>query len=52
MPYKIGPNKFCQYVDDEKLFFDGFRLHSDFPAKGTCPWPKNKYMIKDYVVRI
>ena len=52
MPYKIGPYKYCEYVDDDKYFFEDFRQHSDYPPKGTCPWPKKKYMIRDYVVRI
>ncbi|CAO1364467.1 unnamed protein product [Diamesa tonsa] len=40
LPYKFGPLPFCQYVDEEKLFFEAIRVASDLPPKGTCPWPK------------
>lgn len=52
MPYKIGPFKFCKYFDNEKFFIEELREKSDFPAKGICPWPKKKYTIHGYEVRI
>ena len=52
MPYKIGPFPFCQYLDDDKYFIEGLRKYSNFPPKGTCPWPKMKYLITNYEVRI
>ena len=51
LPYKIGPYKYCEYFDEEMYFIEDLRKKSDFPAKGTCPWPKKKYTINNYEVR-
>ena len=39
-PYKVGPNKFCDFLRDEKMFYPGVLAASDFPSVDTCPWPK------------
>lgn len=51
LAYKIGPYNFCQCFDEEKFFVEGMREKSNFPPKGTCPWPKQVYEIDDYIVR-
>ncbi|CAO1318803.1 unnamed protein product [Diamesa serratosioi] len=40
IPYKVGPSSFCDLVDKDKFFFEDIRKASNFPVKGTCPWPK------------
>ncbi|CAO1391757.1 unnamed protein product [Diamesa hyperborea] len=48
LPYKIGPYLFCKYFDEDKYFADELRRKSNFPPKGTCPWPKQKYTFYNY----
>ena len=38
MPYKLGPSKFCEYMDNEKMFIPEARKVSNYPPIGTCPW--------------
>ena len=38
-PYKVGPNKFCDFLRDEKMFYPEVLTVSDFPSIDTCPWP-------------
>ncbi|CAO1302605.1 unnamed protein product [Diamesa hyperborea] len=52
MPYKIGPNPFCQYFDNDKYFVEALRKKTNFPPKGTCPWPKNVYTFDKYEVNL
>lgn len=44
-PYKLGPNKFCQYVNDEHFFYPDLVKVSDLPTQGSCPWPAVRVFI-------
>ncbi|CAO1414374.1 unnamed protein product [Diamesa tonsa] len=47
-PYKVGPNKFCDFLRDEKMFYPNILATSDFPSTDICPWPKNVYHLFGY----
>ncbi|CAO1414382.1 unnamed protein product [Diamesa tonsa] len=50
-PYKMGPNKFCDFLSEEKMFYPHIHATSDFPSIETCPWPKNLYHLFGYSVQ-
>ncbi|CAO1384155.1 unnamed protein product [Diamesa hyperborea] len=51
-PYKVGPNKFCDFLRDEKMFYPGVLAASDFPSIETCPWPSNLYHFLGYSIQL
>lgn len=48
MPYKFGPVKFCEFVNNEKIFYPEIQKVSDLPAIGACPHPKGVYHIRGF----
>lgn len=48
MPFKIGPTKFCDFIQSEKMLYPELLLVSDFPPLDTCPWPAGTYTINGY----
>lgn len=48
LPYKVGPLKFCDLLESEKMFYPEIQLVSDFPDIETCPWPAKTYTISGY----
>ncbi|XP_062561737.1 uncharacterized protein LOC134225570 [Armigeres subalbatus] len=39
---------FCEYLDTEDMFIPPLRKVSNFPNRGTCPFPKLDVTIKDF----
>ncbi|CAO1331281.1 unnamed protein product [Diamesa serratosioi] len=52
LAYKIGPFNFCQYFDEDKIFVQDFRKVTNIPPIGTCPWPKGKFTVDGYLVKL
>lgn len=48
MPYKFGPQKFCDFVSTEKTLYPEVKAVSDFPDYETCPWPAGVYHINGF----
>lgn len=48
LPYKVGPQNFCEFIESEKLLYPEVLDVSDFPPLGTCPWPKGELKIHGY----
>lgn len=48
LPYKVGPTKFCQFLESEKLLLPEFLAVTDLPAVGICPWPAAEYKVHGY----
>lgn len=48
LPYKVGPTKFCDLLESEKMFYPEIQLVSDFPDLENCPWPAKTYHINGY----
>lgn len=46
LPYKTGPNNFCEYLNGEKLLYPEIQASSDLPE--NCPWPAATYHIFGY----
>lgn len=43
LPYKIGPKKFCDFIEEEKMLYPEFQATTDLPPLGVCPWPPATY---------
>ena len=39
-------------MDEEQFFIETLRQCSDIPKKGICPWPKGRYTLTNYYVRL
>jgi Protein of unknown function (DUF1091) len=44
-PFKIGPAKFCDYIQNHAVFYDQLLKDSDVPQKKDCPWKAKTYHI-------
>ncbi|XP_050100880.1 uncharacterized protein LOC126581342 [Anopheles aquasalis] len=48
--YGAGAGKLCQVIAGDELVYPQLLQVSDFPPKGTCPFPKGNYTIDEYVL--
>jgi ganglioside GM2 activator len=49
-PFHIGPDKLCEYLEKDSVFYEDLLKVSDIPNPGVCPWPKKKYNFEGFLI--
>lgn len=48
-PFKYGPKNFCEFTNDEKLFYPEIILYTNFPPIPICDFEPKVYTIDKYI---
>jgi hypothetical protein len=48
LPFKLGPKKFCEFLQSETLLYPEFQITTDLPPVSVCPWPAKTYHLHGY----